>query len=203
MSSGSGFRVAGEAHVGPANLVERAMFDPTDPAGQSHHLAHNDDPHGTAAVRSASAVRTAPERHHGAMRRVVAVLAVVLLTSCSGGGAAEPTAHYSIATADSTGARSGTCSTTGGDDAVTVIALPDEDVAQPRCAIVRPDQRVRFVNKRDEQLSLRIGNSTVSLPPDTSTVSPAAARWLANGWYTIAFGTGGGGELGVVQPSTR
>jgi hypothetical protein len=67
---------------------------------------------------------------------------------------------------------------------VTIELFPD--IPSPRCSYATPDQRIRFVNRMDEQVTLALGRYSASVPAGAAVLFDApAGTYLAPGVHVI------------------
>jgi hypothetical protein len=120
-------------------------------------------------------------------------LLVMIATACGGSGA-------SLQPAVSQFPAAGVCLGSSTTDVVTFTL--DSDVPRPRCGVVRPDQRVRFVNDTSEQLDVKLLPYDFAIAPGQSvdTGEPVGKR-LAPGVHRVTsrLYAGTGPELVVLD----
>ncbi len=109
------------------------------------------------------------------------------------------TAHPSLATPVSDSPAAGIC---GGSEGPILTVTIYPDIPDPRCAIVRPDQQLRVVNRRAEVLQVSLAGLTASLEPEAEVLFEIPfGRLLAPGVHRIEVSPCCGAELWLREGS--
>jgi hypothetical protein len=135
--------------------------------------------------------------------KVSSILAVFLsLVSCnilSSIGDLEPSPPLptnppvQLATSVASQPAAGIC----GEAQGTVVTMTiNPDIPDPRCVVVRPDQKLRVVNRRDETLGISLGRLSVTLEPGTEhTFEQPFGHLLLPGVHSLGVTPCCGGEI--------
>ena len=79
----------------------------------------------------------------------------------------------------------------------TVVTMTiNPDIPDPRCVVVRPDQNLRVVNRRDETLGVSLGRLSATLEPGTEhTFEQPFGHLLLPGVHSLGVRPCCGGEI--------
>ena len=96
-----------------------------------------------------------------------------------------------LAPADSAFPAAGICLEPPTGDVVTITIYPD--IPSPRCAQVRGDQRLSFVNETTESIQVTLADYDLTLAPgETQAIEAPVGAYLAPGVHTAHTSTYGG-----------
>ena len=146
-------------------------------------------------------------------KRLIAVTALcaIFAVSCGGGEdesaapraspasatppAATPTSMPEATAVEDVEATPGLRPADGDTPAAGICAEPTEPIAviqflegipDPRCTILRPDQRIRFVNGLTEPVSVQVGRYSATVAPNSAVLFDApAGSYLAPGVHVV------------------
>jgi hypothetical protein len=66
-----------------------------------------------------------------------------------------------------------------------------EGIPDPRCTVLRPDQRIRFINRLTEPVTLTLGRYSATAAPNSSVLFDApAGSYLALGVHVVGASVG-------------
>jgi hypothetical protein len=142
-------------------------------------------------------------RIHSRFFKGLALMAVFLtLASCnilSSIGGLEPSPSLpadtpvQLATSVASQPAAGIC----GESEGTVVTMTiNPDIPDPRCLVVRPDQKLRVINRRDETLEISLGQLSATLEPGAEhTFEQPFGQLLLPGVHLLSVSPCCGGEI--------